>query len=40
MRTKTLIEGFKNSQKFRFILTSESGENFGMYITKIGRAHV
>ena len=33
MRTKTLIEGFKNSQKFRFILTSESGENFGMYIT-------
>ena len=33
MRTKTLVEGFKNSQKFRFILTSESGETFGMYIT-------
>lgn len=33
MRTKTLVEGFKNSQKFRFILTSESGEEFGMYIT-------
>ena len=33
MRTKTLVEGFKNSQKFRFILTSESGEQFGMYIT-------
>lgn len=33
MRTKTIVEGFKNSQKFRFILTSESGEEFGMYIT-------
>ena len=33
MRTKTLVEGFKNSQKFRFILTSQSGEEFGMYIT-------
>ena len=33
MRTRTLVEGFKNSQKFRFILTSESGEEFGMYIT-------
>ena len=33
MRRKTLVEGFKNSQKFRFILTCESGEEFGMYIT-------
>ena len=33
MRTKTIVEGFKNSQKFRFILQSESGEEFGMYIT-------
>ena len=33
MRTKTIVEGFKNSQKFRFILTSQSGEEFGMYIT-------
>ena len=50
MRRKTIVEGFKNSQKFRFILQSESGEEFGMYITiqqmsdsfatEIGRAHV
>ena len=33
MRRKTIVEGFKNSQKFRFILQSESGEEFGMYIT-------
>lgn len=33
MRTKTLVEGFKNSQKFRFILTAQSGENVGMVIT-------
>jgi hypothetical protein len=33
MRTKTIIEGFKNSQKFRFILTAQSGENVGMVIT-------
>lgn len=33
MRTKTIIDGFKNSQKFRFILTSTSGEEFGMVIT-------
>ena len=33
MRRKTLVEGFKNSQKFRFILQSQSGEEFGMYIT-------
>ena len=33
MRTKTIVEGFKNSQKFRFILTTETGEEFGMYIT-------
>jgi len=33
MRTKTIVEGFKNSQKFRFILTAESGAEFGMVIT-------
>lgn len=33
MRTKTIVEGFKNSQKFRFILISQSGEEFGMYMT-------
>ena len=33
MRKKTIIEGFKNSQKFRFILTAESGEDVGMVIT-------
>ena len=33
MRTKTIVEGFKNSQKFRFILTAQSGENVGMVIT-------
>jgi len=33
MRTKTIVEGFKNSQKFRFILRTEGGEEFGMYIT-------
>jgi hypothetical protein len=33
MRTQTIVEGFKNSQKFRFILQTESGEEFGMYIT-------
>jgi hypothetical protein len=33
MRRKTIVEGFKNSQKFRFMLKSESGEEFGMYIT-------
>ena len=33
MRTKTLVEGFKNSQKIRFILQSESGEEVGMCIT-------
>jgi hypothetical protein len=33
MRTKTIIDGFKNSQKFRFILMSTSGEEFGMYLT-------
>lgn len=33
MRTKTIIEGFKNSQKFRFILTADSGAEFGMVIT-------
>lgn len=32
MRTKTIINGFKNSQKFRFILTSTSGEQVGMVI--------
>ena len=33
MRTKTIVEGFKNSQKFRFILQADSGEEFGMCIT-------
>jgi hypothetical protein len=33
MRTKTIIDGFKNSQKFRFILMSDSGEEVGMTIT-------
>lgn len=33
MRTKTIIDGFKNSQKFRFILMAESGAEFGMCIT-------
>jgi len=33
MRRKTIVEGFKNSQKFRFILTAQSGENVGMVIT-------
>ncbi len=30
MRTKTIIEGFKNSQKFRFILKANSGEEVGL----------
>ena len=33
MRTKTIVDGFKNSQKFRFILTANSGEEVGMTIT-------
>lgn len=33
MRTKTIIKGFKNSQKFRFILTAHSGEEVSMYMT-------
>jgi len=33
MRTKTIIDGFKNSQKFRFILTAQSGEDVGMVIS-------
>jgi hypothetical protein len=33
MRTKTIIDGFKNSQKFRFILKANSGEEVGMTIT-------
>ena len=33
MRTKNIVYGFKNSQKFRFILTTESGAEFGMVIT-------
>lgn len=33
MRRKTIIEGFKNSQRFRFILLAESGEEVGMTIT-------
>ncbi len=33
MRTKAIIDGFRNSQKFRFILTAQSGEDVGMVIT-------
>lgn len=33
MRTKAIIQGLKNSQKFRFILTAQSGEDVGMVIT-------
>ncbi len=33
MRTKTIVHGFKNSQKFRFILMANSGEEVGMTIT-------
>jgi len=33
MRTKTIIDGFKNSQKFRFILMANDGTEFGMTIT-------
>ena len=33
MRTKAIIDGLKNSQKFRFILTAQSGEDVGMVIT-------
>lgn len=33
MRTKTIINGFKNSQKFRFVLSAKSGEEVGMTIT-------
>jgi hypothetical protein len=33
MRTKQIIPGFNNSQKFRFILKANSGEDFGMTMT-------
>lgn len=33
MRTKTIVDGFKNSQKFRFILVANDGTEFGMTIT-------
>ena len=34
MRTKTVIEGFKNSQKFRVIFKGDGSENdIGMYMT-------
>lgn len=34
MRTKTIIEGFKNSQKFRVIFKGDGSENdIGMYLT-------
>lgn len=33
MRRRTIIDGLKNSQKFRFILTAHSGEDVGMVIT-------
>ena len=34
MRTKTIVEGFKNSQKFRVIFKGDGSENdIGMYLT-------
>jgi len=34
MRTKTIIDGFKNSQKFRVIFKGDGSENdIGMYMT-------
>jgi hypothetical protein len=34
MRTKTVIDGFKNSQKFRVIFKGDGSENdVGMYLT-------
>ena len=34
MRTKSIIEGFKNSQKFRVIFKGDGSENdIGMYLT-------
>jgi hypothetical protein len=34
MRTPTIIEGFKNSQKFRVIFKGDGSENdIGMYLT-------
>ena len=33
MRTRAIIDGFKNSQKFRFILKATNGEEVGMVIT-------
>ena len=32
-RTKQIIAGFNNSQKFRFILMAEGGEEVGLTIT-------
>jgi hypothetical protein len=33
MRTKQIIQGFNNSQKFRFILMAQSGEEVGLTMT-------
>ena len=33
MRRPAIIKGFKNSQKFRFILTAHGGEQVGMTMT-------
>jgi hypothetical protein len=34
MRTKTIIDGFKNSQKFRIIFKGDGSENdIGLYLT-------
>lgn len=33
MRTKTIISGFKNSQKFRFILKAGDGTEVGLTMT-------
>lgn len=33
MRTKQIVKGLSNNQKFRFILTAKDGTEFGMVIT-------
>jgi len=33
MRTKQIVKGLSNSQKFRFILTAQDGAEVGMVIT-------
>lgn len=33
MRTRTIISGFKNSQRFRFIISTADGAELAMYFT-------